>query len=59
MESGAREFHADWAQTVPLQRVGRNEEIGRTIAFLLSEAAGYITGQCLTADGGVNRPLGL
>lgn len=59
MESAETEFHPDWAGTVPLARVGRNEEVGRTIAFLLSEASSYITGQCLTVDGGVNRPLGL
>lgn len=59
MESAEREFHRDWAMTVPLGRVGRNEEVGQSIAFLVSEAASYITGQCLTVDGGVNRPLGL
>jgi len=59
MESAATEFHPEWAATVPLGRVGRNEEVGRTIAFLLSEASSYITGQCLTVDGGVNRPLGI
>lgn len=59
MESGQAEFHPDWAGTVPLGRVGRNDEVGKTIAFLLSEASSYITGQCLTVDGGVNRPLGI
>lgn len=59
MESAAKEFHPVWAETVPLGRIGRNSEIGEAIAFLLSDAASYITGQCLTADGGVNRPLGL
>lgn len=59
MESAETEFHPDWAGTVPLGRVGRNEEVGQTIAFLLSEVASYITGQCITVDGGVNRPLGL
>lgn len=59
MESAEDEFHPEWASTVPLGRVGRNDEVGRSIAFLLSEAASYITGQCLTIDGGVNRPLGL
>jgi len=57
MESGQSEFHPEWAETVPLRRVGRNEEVGCTIAFLLSDASSYITGQCLTVDGGVNRPL--
>jgi NAD(P)-dependent dehydrogenase (short-subunit alcohol dehydrogenase family) len=59
MESAATEFHPDWDSPVPLVRVGRNEEVGQTITFLLSYAASYITGQCLTVDGGVNRPLGL
>lgn len=59
MESAKTEFHPEWAGTVPLGRVGRNEEVGRTIAFLISEASSYITGQCLTVDGGVNRPLGI
>ena len=57
MESAKSEFHPDWAGTVPLGRVGRNEEVGHTIAFLLSDASSYITGQCLTIDGGVNRPV--
>ena len=59
MESAQSEFHPEWAGTVPLGRVGQNREVGQTIAFLLSEASSYITGQCLTVDGGVNRPLGL
>ncbi len=59
MESGQTEFHPEWAGTVPLRRVGRNEEVGRTIAFLASDASSYITGQCLTVDGGVNRSLGI
>jgi len=59
MESAATEFHPDWADQVPMGRVGQNREVGETIAFLLSQGAGYITGQCLTVDGGVNRPLGL
>lgn len=59
MQSAETEFHPDWSDHVPLGRVGQNQEVGETIAFLLSQAAGYITGQCLTVDGGVNRPLGL
>lgn len=59
MESAETEFHPAWRDQVPIGRVGKNREVVETIAFLLSDAAGYITGQCLTVDGGVNRPLGL
>jgi len=38
---------------VPLQRLARPEEIGLAVAFLLSPAAGYITGATLPVDGGL------
>jgi NAD(P)-dependent dehydrogenase (short-subunit alcohol dehydrogenase family) len=37
---------------VPLKRWGRPEEIADSVAFLVSEHAGYITGEVLTIDGG-------
>lgn len=42
---------------IPLGRAGKIAEIGDTAAFLLSEKAGYITGQNITVDGGINRSL--
>lgn len=42
---------------VPMQRYGTSEEIAATIAFLLSDAAGYITGQSLRVDGGLTRSV--
>ena len=38
-------------------RYGRAEEIAATIAFLLSEGAGYITGQSIRVDGGLIRSV--
>ncbi len=40
---------------IPMQRYGHVEEIADTVAFLVSDAAGYITGQNLRVDGGITR----
>lgn len=37
---------------IPMRRLGNPEEIVAAIAFLLSEDAGFITGQILFVDGG-------
>lgn len=38
-------------------RVGQPEDIGELVAFLLSPAAGFITGQNMVADGGMSRQM--
>ena len=38
---------------IPMKRFGKPEEIARTVAFLASDDAGYITGQVLCVDGGM------
>jgi len=38
-------------------RIGTVDEIAKTTAFLLSEDAGYMTGQNLIVDGGITRHL--
>lgn len=38
----------------PMGRVGKSPEIAGSVAFLLSDAASYITGQNLNVDGGWN-----
>ena len=38
---------------IPLGRIGRPAEVAATIEFLLSEEAGYITGQSLHVNGGL------
>ncbi|WP_243385386.1 2,4-dienoyl-CoA reductase [Bacillus kexueae] len=39
-------------QSVPLGRLGTPEEIASLAAFLLSDEAAYINGECITMDGG-------
>lgn len=41
-----------WKEKIPLQRMGTTKEIARSIAFLASSDAGYITGTSLMVDGG-------
>jgi 3-oxoacyl-[acyl-carrier protein] reductase len=38
---------------IPLGRVGQPEDVSQVVAFLLSDAAAYVTGQAITVDGGV------
>jgi NAD(P)-dependent dehydrogenase (short-subunit alcohol dehydrogenase family) len=43
--------------SIPMQRQGTLEEIAKTVAFLLSEDSGYITGQNIRVDGGLTRSV--
>lgn len=43
--------------SVPMGRYGQAEEIAATVAFLLSDGAGYITGQNIKVDGGLTRSV--
>ena len=42
------------SKAIPMARKGDMHEIAGTVLFLLSDIAGYMTGQCLVADGGVS-----
>ncbi len=44
-------------ESIPLKRQGSVEEIANTVAFLLSNDAGYISGQNIRVDGGLTRSV--
>lgn len=46
-----------WKRWIPLGRVGQGHEIAELAAFLASDAASYITGATIYADGGYRLPL--
>ena len=44
-------------QRIPTGRYGTVAEIAKTVHFLLSDGAGYITGQNIRVDGGITRSV--
>lgn len=46
------------AMRFPLGRIGQPEDVGRLVAFLASEAGGWITGQVIHSEGGFIRDRG-
>jgi citronellol/citronellal dehydrogenase len=44
----------EWIETIPMKRLGTPEEVASVIAFLVSDAASYVTGTVVTVDGGAD-----
>jgi 3-oxoacyl-[acyl-carrier protein] reductase len=40
-------------QMIPMQRLGRPEDIAEAVLFLVSASSNYITGQVLNVNGGI------
>jgi NAD(P)-dependent dehydrogenase (short-subunit alcohol dehydrogenase family) len=55
------ERRAESARAIPMGRQGQPEEVAKTVVFLASDLASYITGQTLVVDGGATAqfPLSL
>jgi NAD(P)-dependent dehydrogenase (short-subunit alcohol dehydrogenase family) len=48
-DEGVRE---EYLRRIPLGRIGAPDDVGRFVASLLSDEAGWVTGQCVGVDGG-------
>ena len=54
MTSGLAEEHKNALQSqIPMNRLGRPEEIAAVVGFLASEGAGYVTGESIQVNGGM------
>ena len=54
----------DWDEAwyvsrTPVARNGRPEDIAATVAFLASDAAGFISGETIYVDGGMTKRMSL
>jgi 3-oxoacyl-(acyl-carrier-protein) reductase len=51
------EIKEKFIQRIPLKRIGQPDDIAALVAFLASDAASYITGQCIQIDGGLSAGI--
>jgi len=47
----------EFMKKIPMKRHAKVEEVAKTVRFLLSDDAGYITGQNIRVDGGINHSI--
>lgn len=48
------EYKSQIMKQIPLNRLGRPEEVAKVVKFLVSDGARYITGQTIVVDGGMS-----
>lgn len=48
------EVRKEWASKIPLRRGGTPDDIADVATFLASDMSGYVTGQVIQVDGGMN-----
>jgi len=47
------EFEKHALNAHPMKRFGRHEELANLAVYLISDAAGYVNGECVVIDGGL------
>lgn len=48
------EVREEWCKKIPLRRGGKVEDIANVAVFLASDLSGYVSGQVIQVDGGMN-----
>jgi 3-oxoacyl-[acyl-carrier protein] reductase len=56
-EALAGKSRSEYLEAIPLRRFGQPAEVAKVVAFLASDAAGYVTGTVIPVDGGLTRSL--
>jgi len=49
------EYLDEVLENTPMGRIGEPEEVAAAVAFLCMPASSYITGECISVDGGFMR----
>lgn len=53
----AEEYYGKLGKDIPMKRAGEAQEVANVIAFLVSDAASYVTGTSINLDGGISGVL--
>ncbi|WP_194833116.1 SDR family oxidoreductase [Nocardia sp. XZ_19_369] len=56
--AGAQDWMQQVAETAPMRRIGRPEDLAKVVAFLCTDDASWIRGQTIVVDGGASLTSG-
>ena len=54
LAEGGEKFMQALVRAIPMRRLGQPEDIAAAVAYLVSEDAGFVTGQTLSVSGGMS-----